>query len=60
MPTDLKDKGQNGVEWIHIAQDRDKRQRYVNIVMNLRVFDSSLLQCCAVSFSKRAPAYPTM
>jgi hypothetical protein len=60
MQTDLKDKGQKGMDWIHIAQDRDKRQGYVNMVMNLRVEDSSLLQCYAVSLGKRAPAYPTM
>jgi hypothetical protein len=60
MQTDLKDKGQKGVEWIHIVQDRNKRQGYVNMVMNLRVEDSSLLQCYAVLLGKRAPAYPTM
>jgi len=48
------------MDWTHIAQDRDKRQGYVNMVMNLRVEDSSLLQCYAMSLGKRAPAYPTM
>ena len=30
--TDIEDKGQKGMDWIHIAQDRDKRQGYVNLV----------------------------
>jgi len=60
MQTDLKDKGQKVVEWIHIAQDTDKRQGYVNMVMNFRVADSSLLQCYEVSLGKRVPVYPTM
>jgi len=58
--TDLEGKGQKSMDWIHIAQDRDKRQGYVNMVTNLRVEDSSLLQCYAVSLGTRAPAYPKM
>jgi hypothetical protein len=34
---DLKEIGWGGVEWIHLAQDRDRRQALVNAVMNLRV-----------------------
>jgi hypothetical protein len=26
-----------GAGWIHLAQDRDRRQAFVNTVMNLRV-----------------------
>jgi len=48
------------MDWTHIALDRDKRQGYVNMVMNLRVEDSSVLQCYAVSLGKRAPTYPTI
>jgi hypothetical protein len=29
--------GGGGVEWIHLAQDRDRRWAVVNAVMNLRV-----------------------
>jgi hypothetical protein len=47
------------MDWIHIAQDKDKRQGYVNMVMNLRVEDSNLLRCYAVSLGNRAPVYPT-
>jgi hypothetical protein len=34
---DLKDVGWEGVEWIHLAQDRDCWRAVVNAVMNLRV-----------------------
>jgi hypothetical protein len=27
----------NSVDWIHVAQDRDQWQDFVNTVMNLRV-----------------------
>jgi hypothetical protein len=33
---DLK-KGWEGVDWMHLAQDRDQWQAVVNTVMNLRV-----------------------
>jgi hypothetical protein len=33
---DLRDIGWGGVEWIHLAQDRDRWRAVVNAVMNLR------------------------
>jgi hypothetical protein len=34
---DLREIGWGGVEWIHLAQDRDRWRPVVNAVMNLRV-----------------------
>jgi hypothetical protein len=34
---DLEEIGWGGVEWIHLAQDRDCWRAVVNAVMNLRV-----------------------
>jgi hypothetical protein len=34
---DLRETGRRGVEWIHLAQDRDRWRAVVNAVMNLRV-----------------------
>jgi hypothetical protein len=34
---DLREFGWGGVEWIHLAQDRDRWRAVVNAVMNLRV-----------------------
>jgi hypothetical protein len=34
---DLRGIGCGGVEWIHLAQDRDRWRGLVNAVMNLRV-----------------------
>jgi hypothetical protein len=34
---DLREIGWNGVDWIDLAQDRDKWRALVNTVMNLRV-----------------------
>jgi hypothetical protein len=34
---DLREIGWRGVEWIHLAQDRDRWWAVVNAVMNLRV-----------------------
>jgi hypothetical protein len=34
---DLREIGWRGVEWIHLAQDRDRWRADVNAVMNLRV-----------------------
>jgi hypothetical protein len=34
---DLGEVGWNGVDWIDLAQDRDRWRAYVNAVMNLRV-----------------------
>jgi hypothetical protein len=33
----LREIGWDGVDWIHVAQDRDKWRAHVNTVMNLRV-----------------------
>jgi hypothetical protein len=34
---DLREIGWEGVEWMHLAQDRDQWQALVNVVMNLCV-----------------------
>jgi hypothetical protein len=34
---DLRETGWGGVEWIHLAQDKDRWRAVVNSVMNLRV-----------------------
>jgi hypothetical protein len=34
---DLREIGLGGVEWIQLAQDRDRWRAVVNAVMNLRV-----------------------
>jgi hypothetical protein len=34
---DLRDIGDGGVEWIQLAQDRDRWRAVVSAVMNLRV-----------------------
>jgi hypothetical protein len=34
---DLEEIGWGGVEWIHLAQDRDRWRALVNAVMNIRV-----------------------
>jgi hypothetical protein len=34
---DLKEKGWDGMYWLDLAQDKDKRRALVNTVMNLRV-----------------------
>jgi hypothetical protein len=37
LKMDLGEIGWGGVEWIHLAQDRDRWRAVVNAVMNLRV-----------------------
>jgi hypothetical protein len=37
---DLREIGWGGVEWIQLAQDRDRRWALVNTVMNMRVLAS--------------------
>jgi hypothetical protein len=34
---DLRERRWDGVNWIHLAQDRDQWRALVNMVMNLRV-----------------------
>jgi hypothetical protein len=34
---DVKETGWEGVDWIHLAKDRDQWRAVVNTVMNLRV-----------------------
>jgi hypothetical protein len=34
---DIREIGMGGVEWIHLAQDRDRWRAVLNAVMNLRV-----------------------
>jgi hypothetical protein len=34
---DLREKGWDDMDWIDLAQDRDRWRAYVNAVMNLRV-----------------------
>jgi hypothetical protein len=37
IKTDLKEMGFEDVDWIHLAQDRDRWRAFVNTVVNLRV-----------------------
>jgi hypothetical protein len=37
LGVDIWETGWEGVDWTHLAQDRDKWQAVVNTVMNLRV-----------------------
>jgi hypothetical protein len=34
---DLRERGQGGMDWIHLAQDRDQWRALVNMVMKLWV-----------------------
>jgi hypothetical protein len=40
LKMDLREIGWGGVEWIHLAQDRDRWRAVVNAVMYLRVLAS--------------------
>jgi hypothetical protein len=35
---DLREIGLGGVDWVHLAQDRDRWRAFVSALMNLRVF----------------------
>jgi hypothetical protein len=37
MLKSILEKEDEGMDWIHLAQGRDKRRALVNMVMNLRV-----------------------
>jgi hypothetical protein len=34
---DLQEVGYRGMDWIELAQDRDRCREFVNVVMNIRV-----------------------
>jgi hypothetical protein len=53
---DLREIGREGVDWIHLAQDRDQWWAVVNMVINIRVpqkVGSFLTRRVTVSLSRR-------
>jgi hypothetical protein len=47
---DIRVAGWEGMEWIHLAEDRDQWRALVNTVMNLL---NLLTRCMTISFSRR-------
>jgi hypothetical protein len=56
IKADLQEVGCGSVDWIELAQDRDRLLAHVNVVMNLRVPQNAgnfLTSCKPVSFSRK-------
>jgi hypothetical protein len=50
----LREIGWGGVDWIGLAQDRDRWRDLANSVINLRVVGKFLSSCTTVGFSRKA------